>query len=57
MEVLTIRFVDVAKFNTQTPLSLLILCKLSFSIGGIFSTYFGTAIFSYGIREFPKYMF
>jgi hypothetical protein len=31
----TVRFLDVAKFTTQTPLSLLILCKLSFPIVGL----------------------
>jgi hypothetical protein len=29
------RFLDVAKFTTLTPLSLLILCKLSFPIVGL----------------------
>jgi hypothetical protein len=29
---LTVRFLDVAKFNTLTPLSLLIACKVSFQI-------------------------
>jgi hypothetical protein len=31
---LTVRFLDVAKFTTLTPLSLLISCKLSFPIVG-----------------------
>jgi hypothetical protein len=32
---MTIRFFDVAKFTTLTPLSLLISCKLSFPIVGL----------------------
>jgi hypothetical protein len=32
---LIVRFFDVAKFNTLTPVSLLILCKLSFPIIGL----------------------
>jgi hypothetical protein len=30
----TVRFLDAVKFTTQTSLSLLILCKLSFSVAG-----------------------
>jgi hypothetical protein len=32
---LTVRFIDVAKFTNLTPLSLLISCKLSFPIVGL----------------------
>jgi hypothetical protein len=32
---LTVRFLDVAKFTILTPLSLLISCKLSFPIVGL----------------------
>jgi hypothetical protein len=32
---LAMRFLDVAKFTTLTPLSLLISCKLSFQIVGL----------------------
>jgi hypothetical protein len=31
----TVRFLDVAKFTTLTPLSLLISCKLSFPVVGL----------------------
>jgi hypothetical protein len=31
----TMRFLDVAEFTTQTPLSLLISCKFSFPIVGL----------------------
>jgi hypothetical protein len=33
--ILTLRFLDVAKFTTLTPLELLISCKFSFQIGGL----------------------
>jgi hypothetical protein len=32
---LNLRFLDVAKFTNLTPLSLPILCKLSFAIAGL----------------------
>jgi hypothetical protein len=32
---LTVRFLDVGKFTTLTPLSLLISCKLSFPVVGL----------------------
>jgi hypothetical protein len=32
---LSLRFLDMAKFTTITPLSLLISCKLSFQIVGL----------------------
>jgi hypothetical protein len=32
---LTVRFFDVAKFTTLTPLSLLISCKISFRVVGL----------------------
>jgi hypothetical protein len=32
---LTLRFLDVAKFTNQTPLSLLILCKPAFPVVGL----------------------
>jgi hypothetical protein len=32
---LTLRFLDVEKFTTLAPLSLLISCKLSFPIAGL----------------------
>jgi hypothetical protein len=35
MVLLTIKFLDVAKFTTLTPLSLLISCELSFPIVGL----------------------
>jgi hypothetical protein len=35
MVLMTTKFLDVAKFTTLTPLSLLILCELSFPIVGL----------------------
>jgi hypothetical protein len=48
------RFLDVVMFTTQTPLSLLILCKLSFPVVGLKISFLPTfalkpKTFSYGI--------
>jgi hypothetical protein len=32
---LTLRFLDVAKFSNRTPLALLVWCKLSFPVVGL----------------------
>jgi hypothetical protein len=39
---LTVRFVDVAKFTTLTPLSLLMSCNLSFPVVGLKMSYLPT---------------
>jgi hypothetical protein len=52
--VLTVRFLDMAKFTTLTPLSLLISCKFSFSIvvsrmSSLLTLALKSTTFSYGI--------
>jgi hypothetical protein len=61
---LTIRFLDMAKFTTLTPLSLLISCKLLFlTVGLKMSSLPALAlkslkqIFHMAFREFIEYMF
>jgi hypothetical protein len=61
---LTIWFLDVAKFSTLTPLSLLTSCKLSFPIVGLKMSSLPTLAFLISqqnfhmvFREFIKYMF
>jgi hypothetical protein len=53
---MTLRFLDVAKFDKLTPLSLLISCKLSFPTVGLKMSSLPTLALKYPIRIFMCYL-
>jgi hypothetical protein len=54
--VLTMRFLDVTKFTTLTPLSLYILCELSFPTVGLKKSSLSTLASKYHNKIFMRYL-